>query len=217
MKNILEHKKQIVFVLVFLFVTLFVVSLYIKDQRSDLVLQAKLKIAEQETVLTNIAGLARTDSADPVVAAIVQDCELQNRARFDELLGKLSTLRGAELLEVENLFNACGDYFAQQKAMMSARFEREYEVYLDFIDMLKLIDPKADGITYDTDGWKILVDKEKKRSELMVKLVAIQGDIIQAMKKNVSISSEEMQLLLVEGQQTRDALIGLATQPTPTE
>jgi hypothetical protein len=110
-------------------------------------------------------------------------------------------LRGAELLEVENLFNACGDYFAQQKAMMSARFEREYEVYLDFIDMLKLIDPKADGITYDTDGWKILVDKEKKRSELMVKLVAIQGDIIQAMKKNVSISSEEMQLLLVEGQQ----------------
>jgi uncharacterized coiled-coil DUF342 family protein len=117
-----------------------------------------------------------------------------------------------ELIEVEQLFNSCGNFYAERKAVMVTRLEREYEVYLDFIDVLSLVDEEESKVTYDVEGWGKLVEQEKKRSELSTSLVLIQGKIIDSLRKKTPISSDQMQLLLVEGKETKDALIKISSE-----
>lgn len=207
-----SHKKALTFALLFMFVTLFAASWYVRETESDYILSTKLKISELETSLASTALLADRDGADLVVEDLIKDCSVENRERFDMLLGKLSQLKGQELDEMEQLFNACGNFYAVRKAVMVARLEREYEVYLDFIEILSLVDPKVKDITYNTKGWGDLVALEVKQSKLSTKLVDLQGKIIKALRQNITINSDEMQSMLAEGQETKDSLIVLGVQ-----
>lgn len=208
----MEHKKALAAALFFAFITFLGASIYISDVQSEYALKTQLKIAEQETKLAAIAELTGRDGADAVVEEIIKDCSTANRERFDNLLGLLSELDQTELLEVEQLFDSCGNFYAERKAVMVTRLEREYEVYLDFIDILTLIDEEASRVTYDIQGWGNLVALEKKRSVLSRDLVSIQGAIIDALRKKIPLSSDEMQLLLVDGKETKDALMQVSTE-----
>lgn len=211
--NIQPHYRKILgAVSLFMFVVLLGASWYIHEVQSDLINATKLKIANQETQLASLSLLADKDSADSVVASIIKDCSIENRERFDMLLGKLSQLRGQELNEIDQLFNACGNFYAVRKAVMAARLQREYEVYLDLIEILALADNKVNNITFNTKGWGELVLLEKQQSELSTKLVDLQGRIIRALRQNITISSEDMQSMLVEGQETKDALFAIVGQ-----
>jgi predicted type IV restriction endonuclease len=212
MQKILEHKKLLAAALFFAFLTFLAASVYISDVQNDYALKTQLKISEQETKLAAIAELTGRDGADAVVEEIIKDCSIENRERFDTLLSSLAELNAQELIEVEQLFNSCGNFYAERKAVMVARLEREYEVYLDFIDILSLIDEEASKVTYNIEGWGNLVAQEKKRSELSTSLVSIQGQIIDSLRKKTPLSSDEMQLLLVEGKETKDALIKISTE-----
>ncbi len=183
---------------------------YIQEMKSDIQSIATLKIAEQEKVLTTLAEVTDRDGADSVVEKIIQDCSSENRARFDTQLSRLPELRGAELVEMEQLFNACGNFFAERKAVMVARLKREYEVYLDLISILALVDSKEATLRYDTKTWGNLVLLEDERSVLSTKLVTIQGDIIRQLKLGTPLSSDTMQSTLVDGQKTKDTLIQLS-------
>lgn len=207
----LEHKKAIAAAFFFIFAVFLAASIYIREVQSDYVLNTRLQISEQETQLAALAELTDRDGADAVVERIIKDCSPENRGRFDTLLSKLGELNAAELKEIEQLFNACGNFYAERKAVMVARLEREYEIYLDFIEILSLVDESASVATYNVEGWRALVDKEKERSELSTKLVNIQGQIITALLENMPIASERMQLLMVEGQQTKERLSSLST------
>jgi len=186
--------------------TFLIASWYIRFEREDYVLHTQLKISEQETTLAAIAELTDRDGADAVVEKIIRDCSLENRDRFDTLLSKLAELRGSDLVEIEQLFDACGNFYAERKAVMTARFEREFEVYSDFIELLELIDGKADAYALDREAWGTLVTMEKERSELSSRLVSIQGEIIVALRTGTKVSSDEIQSLLVEAQQIKDRL-----------
>jgi hypothetical protein len=180
--------------------------------KSEVIANTKLKIVEQEKRLTSIAEVTGRDGADGVVEKIIQDCSPEKRERFDTQLGKLQTLKGAELSEVEQLFSACGNFFAQRKAVMVARLEREYEMYLDLLETLALVDSKGATLEYDAQSWGTLVSKEVERSSLSTKLVEIQGKIIDDLKANVPVSSDTMQATLVEGHKTKEALLTISTE-----
>jgi hypothetical protein len=212
MEKILEHKKLLAAALFFVFLTFLAASIYIRDVQSEYALKTQLKIAQQETKLAAIAELTGRDGADAVVEEIIKDCSIENRQRFDTLLSRLAELNAVELIEVEQLFNSCGNFYAERKAVMVTRLEREYEVYLDFIDVLSLVDEEESKVTYDVEGWGKLVEQEKKRSELSTSLVLIQGKIIDSLRKKTPISSDQMQLLLVEGKETKDALIKISSE-----
>jgi len=181
-------------------------SYYVQTQQAEYVSMMKVLIAQQETTLTSIAEVTDRNGADAVVADIIQDCELEDRKRFDELLSTLNTLNRSQLVEVDNLFNACGDFYAQRKLLMVARLGREYEVYKDYIGLLNVVDSKAQKVTYPIQKWSDLVDLEVKRSELSSNLVAIQKDIIDALLKKVSASSDEMKEKVAQAQVVRDNL-----------
>ncbi len=181
-------------------------SWYVHDTQAEYVGQMKLLIAEQSSTLISIAEVTDRDGADAVVSAIIQDCAQEDRSRFDTLLGKLSTVNRAELVEVSQLFNACGNYYSQRKAVMVARLDREYEVYRDYVHLLSLVDAKAENVSYPVDKWEELVTLELKRSELSSSLVLIQDDIIVALLDNVSINSEEMRAKVSKAQDAQDTL-----------
>lgn len=195
-----------------MFVVVLSASWYVKEIQSDYVLTTQLQISEQETKLSSIALLTSKDGADPVVENIIKDCSSENRERFDMLLGKLAQLKGQELKETEQLFNACGNFYAERKAVMVARLQREYEVYVNLIDILSLVDKKAKTVSYNVADWKRLVEMETKRSELSTQLVDVQGEIIRALLQNIVVESEQMQLLLVKGQETKEALESITIQ-----
>ena len=184
----------------------FAVSYYVQNQQAEYVSMMKVLIAQQETTLTSIAEVTDRNGADAVVAGIIQDCEFEDRKRFDELLSTLSTLQQSELIEIDNLFNACGDFYAQRKALMVARLEREYEVYRDYVDLLNVVDSKVEEITYPTQKWNDLVSLEMTRSELSLELVSIQKDIIDALLNKVKATSDEMKEKITQAQVVRDNL-----------
>jgi hypothetical protein len=206
MKFISQYKKVLVAVLLFVGVVLLCASWYIQNERSEYTLKTEVQIAEQETKLAAISELTDRDGADAVVEAIIKDCSPANRERFDFLLGKLGELRGAELGEIEKLFDACGNFYAERKAVMVARFEREFEVYQDYIEILDTVGNRADVYRDTEEKWSKLVAMEKERSVLSTRLVVIQGMIIEALRDGVLISSDQMQVMLVEGQQVKDTL-----------
>ncbi len=177
---------------------------YIRVQQSAYVQAIQLLLAQQTATLISIAEVTDRNGVDSAVAPLVQDCP--KRQRFDDLLSKLATLNNKELQEVDQLFEACGDYYVQRKSVMVARFEREYEIYREYLQLLQKADIRIDINNYPADKWKTLVSLEKQRSALAKELVRIQGDIITALLDGVSISSSTMRDMLAEAQEVKDTL-----------
>ncbi|MFM2381353.1 MAG: hypothetical protein RLZZ76_120 [Candidatus Parcubacteria bacterium] len=183
---------------------------YVQEKTADVLSVVRVQLAKQEKRLGTIAEVTGRDGADAVVEKIIQDCSEEKRARFDTQLGALPTLKGAELVEVEQLFSSCGNFFAERKAVMVSRLEREYEVYRDLLSVLALIDSEGVVESYHADAWGKLVAMEVERSALSTKLVAIQGKIIDDLRANVPVTADTMQVTLVEGQKTKESLITIS-------
>jgi hypothetical protein len=198
--------KYIVAILGLLGVLFLGVSYYIQSQQSEYISMMKVLIAQQETTLTSIAEVTDRNGADAVVTAIIRDCQLEDRQRFDELLSSLQALNNKELSEVDNLFNACGDFYAQRKALMVARLSREFEVYEDYVVLLQVVDSREKTIEYPVEKWSQLVSFEKERSELSSELVSIQKDIIDALINGVSADAVSMKEKVAQAQEVKDNL-----------
>jgi len=181
-------------------------STYVHIQQAEYVSTMKLLISNQETILMSIAEVTDRNGADAVVESIVKDCDIEDRQRFDGLLSNLGTLIGVELVEVDQLFNACGSFFAQRKALMTARLNREFEVYSDYITLLNIVDSKSESSTYPVSTWSELVSLELQRSELSNQLVVIQKNIIQALLDRALIQSEQMLTEVNNAQEIQDTL-----------
>ncbi|MFT7506919.1 MAG: hypothetical protein ACI92I_000055 [Acidimicrobiales bacterium] len=204
MKNI--EKKYIFGSLIILGSVFYGVSLYIHTQQAEYVSTMKLLVSEQETTLISIAEVTDRNGADAVVAEIVKDCDTQDRQKFDELLGNLGTLNKAELVEVDQLFGACGDFYAERKALMVARLNREFEVYQDYVTLLDIVDSRSEQIFYPVAKWSELASFELQRSSLSSELVVIQKDIIQALLDGVSVQSAQMLSEVTKAQEVNDTL-----------
>ncbi len=197
-------QKRILGMVVIAGVICLAVSWYVADRESDMQAALQVVIAEQETTLAALAELIDRDGADAVVTEIIKDCTPVERDRFDVLLGSLSTNTPTELQELDSLFSACGNYFAQRKAVMVARFEREVEVYGTYVSMYALLDSRADTAMYPVADWKRLVTLELERRVLVQRLVEIQRLIIDELLKGTQPKSEPIQLLLGDANEMRE-------------
>lgn len=211
-RTIQLNKKTILKIILVLCIIIGFVFVYIRLHQEKFVAHTKLKISEQQTTLSSIALLTSKDGADNVVSKIIKDCSPENRALFDEKLSNLPQLKGQELVQMEQLFNACGNFFVERKAVMVARLNREYEVYADLIEIISVVGERFDESVYKKTQWEQLVALETKRSDLSSALVDVQGDIIRALKNNVTIASDQMQAELVEAQKTKQSLVAVTLE-----
>jgi len=192
--------------LVILGILFYATSAYVHTQQAEYVAQMELLIAKQEATLISIAEVTDRDGADAIVSAIVKDCDLPEREKFDDLLSRLGSLNRTQLVEVGQLFNACGNFYAERKAVMVARFVREFDVYRDYINLLTIVDSRTDTVTYPVEKWSELVQYEIQRSELSDDLVRIQDEIIQSLLADVPVQSEEILEMTSEATNARETL-----------
>lgn len=192
-------------------------SLYIAHVQKGYVTAVRSSIAEEQVTLRSLSKMSTTDSADAQTEKIIVDCSIGHRERFDTLLGKLSTLNSLQLSEISNLFNECGSFYPTRSAIVVAKLQREFEVYMHYIELLSLADTKVDTASFTVDAWKNLVALQSKKSEFSLALVDIQGRIIHALLSRTPIHDASMQALLREGQDTKDLLLVASQQATEAE
>lgn len=182
-------------------------TLVSREQLEDVRTTVELKIAQQQTVLASVAEVTARGGADAVVASIITDCSSGERGRFDTLLGTLDRgLTASELSELSRLFDRCGSFFAERKAVMVARMKREMEVYREFIDLLGTVTGGSPRERYEVGEWERLVAAEEQQSSLFSELVSLQGEIITSLEAGTSAGSDEIAALLQEVSQVRESL-----------
>lgn len=180
--------------------TLLLASLYIKQSQKELSLTLQIRIAEQAQTLTTISTLTHQNRADSLAESIIRDCSTDSRARYADLLNDLANLRGAELQELEQVFEACAGFFAEQKAVMVARLSRELEVYEEYVQLLATLKDSDPIVDSQLDTWQELVTLETERSQLMTEQVSVQGEIITALK-TLPATDDSVEERLVRAQQ----------------
>lgn len=190
------------------------ISSYIVSERlQTFEATSRVQIAEQEALLSTIAETTARNGADSITESIVQDCQIDDRSRFDTLLGSLDNgLQRYELIELERLFDSCGSFYAERKAVMVARFAREIEVYESYVEHLSAITGKDEVEEYQVGAWKNLAAGEKTQSALFSSLVRLQKEIIDALLSGKTASSEEIVTILNEVRETREELLYTKTQ-----
>lgn len=196
--------KALAFVVVLYSISAFIVYLRLGSVRD----QVTLQITEQQTLLIALSETTARNGADSVTESIVKDCDVKERADFDDLLGGLDKgLSRAELLKLENLLGSCGSFYAERKALMVSRLDRELEVYVAHVEQLKTLTTIDSVSSYDVDGWLRLVEQEKEQSELFTSLVTQQNLIIETLISGTRTDSEEMKAILEAARETQEALL----------
>lgn len=191
----------------------FIVTFVVDQRLSELQLQTKLLISDQETLIATIAETTARNGGDEVTERIIRDCALSERVRFDELLGNLNrNLSMSELVELERLFGRCGNFFAERKSVMVARLDREVQIYAAFVSQLSNLTDKETASKYRVADWQQLAELEKKQSELFTELVGVQDDIISALLDGNAADSEEVTAIVQRANEIQETLIVTNTQ-----
>ena len=207
-----RYHNLILFVL-FALLSYFLIVVIVKEKLEDFHNQVEVQIKDQQALLATIAETTARNGADTITEAIVQDCSLEERTTFDELLERLDKgLSKSELTVLERLFGRCGSFYSERKAVMVARLTREIEVYDSYVLQLKTISDKKTVESYQVETWQQLAEVEKSQSDQFAKLVELQEKIISTLLSGKNSSSPEIQSILGEVKQTQQILASSNTE-----
>ncbi len=185
----------------------------IDDKLEKTALALDAQIAKQDLMLTTIADLSRQSGADEITEKIVVDCAPNERERFDLLLNQLSgTITSVELKELDILFYKCGRFYADRKAVMSARLLREVQIYQENIALRESVVGVDEVLKQKAVNWQQVSEMEMKLSEHFNNLVELQGDIILTLLAGKSRTSPEITSTLEEVSKTRSEMAVLSQQ-----
>lgn len=204
---ITRHRGPILFFVLALGLYFFLNSI-VNEKIEDLTTTLQVQITEQQALLATIAEITARNGADTVTESIVKDCPVDERARFDSLLGTLDVgLAWNQLNELERLFGRCGSFSAQRKSVMVSRLTREIEVYEAYVTQLETLTNESNVEKYNVEKWNALASEEKKQSELFTELVDLQDRIISALLTGKAASSEEIVTILNQVKEKQETLL----------
>lgn len=186
---------------------------YVKETQETVTGALSQRIIETRATLVTLATQTDRNQADDVVNDVIVDCG--SRQEFESLLSRLATLERDELLRTKELFDLCGDFFAVSKAFMVSRFERERDVFNDYIELYQELSG-GDRYTELQNTWNRIFFLEEQKSDLLTEQVDIQRAIIDLLLEGESTTSDkitdhltraqEVAQLLLEADQEVDAL-----------
>jgi hypothetical protein len=161
------------------------------------------QIDAQIQVLWDLALVTDRNGADEVISTIVADCP--RRAEYETLLNQLGSLSKKELITVQNLYESCGNFYAERKALMVAKLERELAVTLQLRALLGTV-RESETNEYKLEAWKELVVLEQARSVLLTEQNSIQSKIIGLLITGATSGSKEVRSLVSEAQSIAELL-----------
>jgi hypothetical protein len=170
-------------------------------------------LSKQKELMQSLAEATARSGTDQITEGIIKDCDLEERQEFDVLLGRLDQgLSIGELTELERLFGRCGYFFAERKSIMVARLEREVEFYTQSVQQLDTLTMGNNSERFAVEGWKVLVQNERKQSTMFMDLVRAQDQIIIALMAGNTPQSAEILAILKEVQELQESQIVLSKQ-----
>ena len=189
-------------------------SMYIVNERMQTFeSNSRIQLAKQQALLSTIAETTARNGADSITESIVRDCSIDDRSRFDTLLSSLdSGLPRYELIELERLYLACGNFYAERKAVMVARLSREIEIYETDVAQLSDITGRNQSDAYKLPAWQQLAAGEATQSQHFSAMVRAQKQIIDTLLTGKSASSDEIRTILTEVGEIKEALLLAKTQ-----
>lgn len=158
----------------------------------------ELHISDQEKRMYTLADITDRNGADEVVSSIIADCP--RRSEYESQLAKLNVLPKKDLVTIQNLFESCGNFYAERKALMVATLARELENTKTFVDLLQLFDVK-EAKQYRLEKWEELVRLEKERSSLLSEQTSIQEKIITLLISGSTPNNKDVRSLVEDAQQ----------------
>ncbi len=153
--------------------TLGAVTAHYSERHTVSVLHEYVVSGHEQLVL--LADTTDRNGADETTEQIVVDCPY--RSEFDTLLNKLGTLDQRSLLRVQQLFDVCGHFYAERKALMVLRLNKEVEVLTNTIALIKNIDEDTD-LGELASNWTTFMTLEKQRGSFLSEQVVLQEKII---------------------------------------
>ncbi len=177
------------------------------------VLQLDTFITSQESTLNTLADLTKQNGSDEVTKGIILDCAADDRKRFDELLGILSTtITRPETLILKDLFYKCGDYYSNTRAVMASNLFRETEVLAQYVRLRTTLTSASTSLDIQVKAWQDIADSELKNAASFTKLVVTQGAIIETLLLGKTSASPEVKLLIAEAGKIQGQMIVLSKQ-----
>jgi hypothetical protein len=175
---------------------------YIHQSRMETLNILQSNIETQAALITELAVLTDRNGADEVTEMIISDCP--RRTEFENQLMTLNTATKKELLSTQQLFESCGAFYAERKALMVSRLEREFQSLQSNLALLKTIrdlTPEEGSLA----NWRDLIKLEKTRSMLLSEQTAIQEEIISLLISGTNTQSR-ITTLVQNGQNVNQSL-----------
>src|SRR3990167_8648569 len=139
-------------------------SVVVEKRMYDLRLNTDASYEVQEEAVVATAKLRSQGAANEAIAQVVSECPLSEMSRYDDLLSSLDKgLARADLVDLETLFNRCGDT-ASSRAGMALLLEKEVSYLTHLSEQKALLGSEVDVQTLTS--WQTLSQKEKEISVL---------------------------------------------------
>jgi len=210
------HQHQLLIVTVVAAIVAIILGIFIATQRLEAYVAAvATQHTEQFARLTKMADVIARNGVDEVGQALVQDCPVNERVRFDDLLGRLDQgLTSTELQELDELFDGCASFQADRKAVMVSRLAREVDAYATSVALLLTLTGSDSAVEDSLNKWEQLLTLEQNQSASLNALVVAQQEIISTLISGKAADSPEMTAILDGVRETREALLFAGTQAT---
>ncbi len=204
-------------ILILCVIVLISIFLFTQDnalgQNSKTIATLDAAILIQSDNLRGLAEITRVNGADATTDRIITDCSAGERERFDTLLDKLqANISETELNELTTLFYSCGSFFADRKAVMATKLQREVEILSDYIDLRSIVSGKSSEGASQLEAWKKLAESELKTAEYFKDLVQLQGKIIILLGNGQTPTSPEVLAILSQVNTVRGQMLVLSDQ-----
>lgn len=160
-------------------------------------------IASQEERLHELATITDRNGADEAIETIIADCP--RRDEYESMLIALGTLSKKDLVTLQTLFDSCGNFYAERKALMVSKLERELESYRDYIELYGIL-RTPDAYTERLHIWDELVTLEKARSTLLTDQSILQAKILTLLISGSSVTGKEVSGHVSEARQIEELL-----------
>ncbi len=166
--------------------------------------QVRTMLDEEQAYIATLANITDSNGADSLVQTIVSDCP--RRSEYEGLLNSLATLNKRDLLSVQTLGESCGNFYAERKALMVAKLEREFEQYTKLLTLLSTL-TDHDVNLYHEKEWEEIISLEKSRGTALRDQERLQSDIVTALISGASVQSTEVTTLVRDAQDIGELLV----------
>lgn len=189
--------------------------LIVSERTQSYRVAVETQLQSQVTYLQELAVSVAQNRPQRADVLPITGCPSNQKVTFDALLSQLdSGLSQSELLELEQLFNACAHTQVERKGLAVTQLDREIELLASYAALLSALNGSDVADDYNLPLWEQLGSHEAAQREAMSELVIAQKEIIDTLLAGKSADSPEMVTILNKVAQTQEQLMTANTQAT---